>query len=105
MTHEQEQWNRALRGGRRRKLPFVLALVTGLVVTGATFGGFIAVAEWRQARADAGEVIYEERDEQTLLAMLGIPVLLGVFAFVAVFKLAGGKLAPEYDRMFTGGFQ
>lgn len=51
-----------------------------------------------QDRADRGEIVYEHRGPKTTIGLLVLPVLLGGVAFVAVFRVTGGKLSAEYER-------
>lgn len=95
---EQDEWARATRAGRRKKLPLLYGILAGLAMTAVGFIGVILIAEDRQDRADSGEAVYERRGPNTTLGVLVAPVLLGAVAFFGVFKATGGKLSAEHSR-------
>jgi hypothetical protein len=95
---EQAEWDRATRASRYRRRPWIFGIVTGAIVCAAGYAAIAWYAEDMQDRANQGEVVYENRSAKTSLSMLLAPVLAGMGAFYAVFRLTGGKLAPEYER-------
>jgi hypothetical protein len=97
-TKEEEEWARAAKAGRKRRLPLIVAVLVGTVVAVAGFAVEVLVAEDMQDRANAGEIVYERRGPKATVGALVLPVAGGAIAFLVVFKLLGGKLAAEYER-------
>jgi hypothetical protein len=102
MTKEEEEWARAAKAGRRRKLPFVFGALAGTIVIVATLVTQAMIAQHRQDRANAGETVYEYEGTRTNIEVFFAPVLLGALAFTIAFKVAGGKIPIEYIRGLRG---
>ncbi len=97
---EIEEWKRAERIGQAKRRPLLCASLAGVVVAGIA----TAVLLWLFARAPslleaaAAPGIGASDDGGNMTLIFASPAVAGLAAFYAVYRLMGGRVAPEYER-------